>query len=76
VEIQTSPSRTNRIESAAAGAVALSGGEAHVTSGAKAYAVRLDPPRCSCPWWSKHPGDRGPCKHLLAVQLVAARVPV
>jgi hypothetical protein len=59
-----------------AGAVALSGGEARVTSGAKAYAVRLDPPRCSCPWWSKHPGDRGPCKHLLAAQLVAARVPV
>jgi SWIM zinc finger len=55
--------------------VALSGREARVTSGAKAYAVRLDPPHCSCPWWSKHPGDRGPCKHLLAAQLAAARVP-
>lgn len=42
------------------------------SSGDKAYAVRLDPPRCSCPWWSRHPGDRGPCKHLLALQLTAA----
>jgi hypothetical protein len=59
----------------AEGAVSLrAGGEAQVASGAKGYAVRLDPPRCSCPWWSKHPGDRGPCKHLLAAQLAAARV--
>jgi SWIM zinc finger len=51
------------------------GGEgADVRSGDKAYAVRLRPPRCSCPWWSKHPGDRGPCKHLLAAQIAAARL--
>ncbi len=57
----------------AAGAVRLSGsGEADVRSGDKGYAVRLDPPRCSCPWWSKHPGDRGPCKHLLAARIAAA----
>ena len=49
-------------------------GEAEVLSAGKAYAVRLDPPRCSCPWWSKHPGDRGPCKHLLAAQLTAAQM--
>ena len=36
----------------------------------KRYAVRLAPPRCTCPWWSKHPGDRGPCKHLLAARLM------
>jgi SWIM zinc finger len=58
------------------GAVTLADGEARVASGSKAYAVRLDPPHCSCPWWSKHPGDRGPCKHLLAAQLAAARLPV
>jgi len=58
-----------------AGAVRLDGAAAEVRSGEKAYAVRLDPPRCSCPWWSKHPGDRGPCKHLLAAQLAAARLP-
>lgn len=33
--------------------------------------VRLLPQgdRCSCPWFSKHQGQRGPCKHILAVQL-------
>ncbi len=25
--------------------------------------------RCSCPWFSKHQGQRGPCKHILAAQL-------
>jgi len=25
--------------------------------------------RCTCPWFSKHQGERGPCKHVLAVQL-------
>jgi len=25
--------------------------------------------RCTCPWFAKHQGDRGPCKHVLAVQL-------
>ena len=60
----------------AAGAVTARGpGEMLVQSGEKRYVVRLDPPRCSCPWWSKHPGDRGPCKHLLAARLAAARVP-
>lgn len=42
-----------------------------VDSGDKRYAVRLDPPYCSCTWSSKHPGDRGPCKHLLAARLTA-----
>ncbi len=60
---------------AAEGAVTLRDGDAEVRSGAKAYSVRLDPPRCSCPWWSKHPGDRGPCKHLLAARLAAAQLP-
>ncbi|TAJ99914.1 MAG: SWIM zinc finger family protein [Chloroflexota bacterium] len=27
---------------------------------------------CTCPWYGRHRGDRGPCKHVLAVQLVAA----
>jgi hypothetical protein len=25
--------------------------------------------RCTCPWYGKHKGQRGPCKHLLAVRL-------
>jgi len=24
--------------------------------------------RCTCPWFAKHPGTRGPCKHVLAVE--------
>jgi hypothetical protein len=60
----------------AAGAVRFTGpGEAEVRSGEKGYVVRLDPARCSCPWWSQHPGDRGPCKHLLAARLAAASLP-
>lgn len=26
---------------------------------------------CTCPWYGRHRGDRGPCKHVLAVQLLA-----
>lgn len=26
--------------------------------------------RCTCSWWHEHQGSRGPCKHVLAVQLV------
>lgn len=25
--------------------------------------------RCTCPWMSKHKGETGPCKHILAVQM-------
>jgi len=24
--------------------------------------------RCTCPWYAKHQGLRGPCKHVLAVE--------
>jgi SWIM zinc finger len=27
---------------------------------------------CTCPWYGRHRGDRGPCKHVLAVQLATA----
>ena len=27
--------------------------------------------RCSCPWYGKHQDSRGPCKHVLAVEMVA-----
>ena len=29
--------------------------------------------KCTCPWYAKHQGERGPCKHVLAVQLVLER---
>jgi hypothetical protein len=28
---------------------------------------------CTCPWWGKHRGTRGPCKHVLAARIVAAQ---
>jgi len=31
--------------------------------------VRAAGDRCSCPWFSKHGGERGPCKHILAARL-------
>ncbi len=27
--------------------------------------------KCTCPWYSKHPGERGPCSHILAVDIMA-----
>jgi len=36
------------------------------------HRVRLarDGVSCTCPWYAKHQGDRGPCKHVLAAQIV------
>lgn len=36
-----------------------------------AHYVRLrdDGDVCSCPWFSKHQGERGPCKHVLAARM-------
>jgi SWIM zinc finger len=31
------------------------------------------PDRCTCPWWGKHQGNRGPCKHVLAARLAARK---
>lgn len=35
------------------------------------HLVRLGPDgqRCTCPWYAKHQNARGPCKHILAVQI-------
>ncbi len=57
------------------GCVALEAGYAWVTSGDERYRVRVDDGRavsCTCPWWGRHRGDRGPCKHVLAVGMVLA----
>jgi hypothetical protein len=27
---------------------------------------------CTCPWFGRHRGDRGPCKHVLAIQLASS----
>jgi predicted nucleic acid-binding Zn finger protein len=59
-----------RVESAEASGVTawVAGG------GGVEYLVRAttDGWACTCPWYGKHRGDRGPCKHVLAVQIAAA----
>lgn len=55
-----------------AGAVRVEGDTAWVRSGEVEHAVRRTPEgdRCTCPWFGKHRGSRGPCKHVLAVDVV------
>ena len=62
-----------------AGAVRLEGAAATVASGDVEYVVRFDNDgaRCTCAWFARHRGERGPCKHVLAAEQVrrSARVP-
>jgi len=50
-------------------------GDYRVRSGEVDYLVHLGPEgdRCTCPWWAKHRGTRGPCKHVLAARIVEDR---
>ena len=61
-----------------AGAVQLDGTAATVASGDVEYVVRFDDggARCTCAWFARHRGERGPCKHVLAAEQVrrSARV--
>jgi SWIM zinc finger len=48
---------------------------AWVTSGDARYQVRVvagRPVSCTCQWWASYRGERGPCKHVLAVMLSLA----
>jgi hypothetical protein len=60
-----------------AGAVTVDGEIASVRSGDELYRVRRTGGRftCTCAWWAKHRGERGPCKHALAVDILT-REPV
>lgn len=57
------------------GAIRIDGGTAYVRGGDSEHVVRRTPEgdRCTCPWFAKHKGSRGPCKHVLAVDLVRRR---
>ena len=46
--------------------------EAEVPGTDVTHRVRLSEAgdRCTCPWHAKHQGARGPCKHILAVQIL------
>jgi hypothetical protein len=54
------------------GAVTVDGDTATVASGDERYRVRRIDGRlsCTCPWWARHRGGRGPCQHALAFDLV------
>ncbi|MBQ1088744.1 SWIM zinc finger family protein [Streptomyces sp. B93] len=57
----------------AAGAVTMDGGLATVTAeDGHAHRVRDEDGvlSCSCLWWARYRGGRGPCKHALAVRMV------
>ncbi|AZQ33211.1 SWIM zinc finger family protein [Streptomyces cyaneochromogenes] len=57
----------------AAGAVVLGGGIGTVTAeDGHVHRVRDEAGvfSCSCLWWAKYRGGRGPCKHALAVRMV------
>lgn len=56
------------------GAVRLDGDRALVHSGGSDHVVSrtVEGDRCTCPWWARHGGSRGPCKHVLAVQLATS----
>ncbi|MHA7133572.1 SWIM zinc finger family protein [Oerskovia turbata] len=62
-------------ELVALGAVRLTDDGARVLSGGQEYAVRSTPSgdRCTCPWYGKHQGARGPCKHVLAARMATGR---
>lgn len=46
--------------------------EAYVQGTDVEHRVRLQPEgdKCTCPWYGKHQGDRGPCKHVLAARII------
>jgi hypothetical protein len=57
------------------GAVGWDGEVATVQHGTEVYRVRRRPEggyTCSCLWWSRHRGERGPCRHALAASMVEA----
>jgi hypothetical protein len=60
------------IESGAVHVLKTGSFEADVQSGDTAHRVReVDGElRCTCPWFAKHQGERGPCKHVLAAAVL------
>jgi hypothetical protein len=56
------------------GCVELDRTGANVRSGDIEYRVTFaSPDRCTCPWWGKYSGSRGPCKHVLAARRLAGQ---
>lgn len=57
----------------ASGAVTSHHGGASVRGGGAEHRVTFATPHdvCTCPWWGRHRGTRGPCKHVLAARIEA-----
>jgi hypothetical protein len=57
------------------GAVTMVDRGALVRSGDVEHRVTFAEPydTCTCPWWGKHRGTRGPCKHVLAARTASRR---
>jgi hypothetical protein len=60
-------------ELVAAGQVTLTQGGA--LSGDHRVSFVADGDVCTCPWWGRHRGTRGPCKHVLAARIVLGAAP-
>jgi SWIM zinc finger len=56
------------------GSVVAGEGGALVRSGDNQYRVTFAMPHdiCTCPWWGRHQGTRGPCKHVLAARMAVS----
>ncbi|WP_052436176.1 SWIM zinc finger family protein [Georgenia sp. SUBG003] len=61
----------------AAGAVVATEGGWRVSGPGSVHWVRGDVsrPTCTCTWWARYAGNRGPCTHVLAVQVARASRP-
>ncbi|WP_298843605.1 SWIM zinc finger family protein [uncultured Roseobacter sp.] len=59
----------------ATGAVQVAGELAEISSGGVTHRVRRDGEkwRCTCPWFARNGGQRGPCKHVLATEMYLER---
>ncbi|MBN9613309.1 MAG: SWIM zinc finger family protein, partial [Actinobacteria bacterium] len=73
---ESHPRLSNARKLVASGAVSAGPDASYTIRSAETpYTVRLaaDPAddRCTCPWYAKHFGTRGPCKHVLAARLVS-----
>jgi SWIM zinc finger len=58
------------------GAVRLDGPLARVRSRGTENLVRTDDTgrlSCTCQWWARYRGGRGPCRHVLAVRIFRTR---
>jgi hypothetical protein len=64
---------TRELVSAGSVTLAADGTGAVVRSGGGEHRVTFTQPHdtCTCPWWGKYRGTRGPCKHVLAVRMAA-----